>query len=113
MKANLTGIPETLFIILRMRAIETMHPRDAVMDPYAMEILNSIEFDDSAKNKVLKGSQTGTIARTLILDEIIINFLSKYPQGTIVNLGCGLDARCKRLPQGDCRWFDIEYCIYN
>lgn len=108
MNVKLTGVPETLFITLRIRAIETQDPNGAIKDPYAVEILNQIDFNESNKNKVSKASQTGTIARTIILDNIIAEFLSKNPQGIIVNLGCGLDARCKRLPFQTTQWFDID-----
>jgi O-methyltransferase involved in polyketide biosynthesis len=108
MKVNLTGIPETLFITLRIRAIETKRPDAMVKDPYAVEILEQIEFDESPKNKISVASQTGTIARTLILDKIVNDFLSKNPTGIIANLGCGLDARCKRLSLNYCQWFDID-----
>lgn len=108
MKINLTGIPETLFITLRIRAIETKRSDAMVKDPYAVEILKQIEFDESPKNKVSVASQTGTIARTIILDKIINDFLSKNPTGIVVNLGCGLDARCKRLSWNGCQWFDID-----
>ena len=108
MKANLTGVPETLFITLRIRAIETLRPDVAVKDPYAVDIMKQIEFEASNKDKVSKASQTGTIVRTMILDEIIETFTSKNPQGIVVNLGCGLDARCKRLNLNSCQRFDID-----
>lgn len=109
MKVNLSGVPETLFITLRIRAIETVKPNGAIKDPYAIDILHRIELASSSKDKVSEGSQVGTIARTLVLDEIILDFLSKHPKGaTIVNLGCGLDARCKRLPLHNCLWLDID-----
>ena len=91
MKVNLSGVPETLFITLRIRAIETVKPNGAIKDPYAIDILHRIELASSSKDKVSEGSQVGTIARTLVLDEIILDFLSKHPKGaTIVNLGCTL-----------------------
>ncbi len=108
MKANLTGIPETLFVTLRARAVETMRPDAAVKDPDAVEILRQIQFDESPKNTVSNVSQTGIIVRTLIFDEIVRDFLANKQQAVVVNLGCGLDARCKRLPLGNCRWFDID-----
>jgi O-methyltransferase involved in polyketide biosynthesis len=108
MKVNLTGVPETLFITLRIRAIETVRSDAAVKDPYAVKILEQIEFDNSPKNRVSAASQAGTIARTIILDKIINDFLTGNPQGIIVNLGCGLDARCKRLPLNGSQWFDID-----
>jgi methyltransferase (TIGR00027 family) len=108
MKINLTGIPETLFITLRIRAIETKRPDAMVKDPYAVEILEQIDFDESPKNKVSAASQTGTIVRTIIIDNIINDFLSRNPTGIVVNLGCGLDARCKRLFLNGRQWFDID-----
>lgn len=108
MKVNLTGVPETLFITLRIRAIETARPDAAVKDPYAVKILEQIEFDDSLKNRVSAASQAGTIARTIIIDNIISDFQSRNPRGIIVNLGCGLDARCKRLPLDGYQWFDMD-----
>ena len=76
MKVNLSGVPETLFITLRIRAIEAKRPDAAVKDPYAVQILEQIEFDESSKNKVSEASQTGTIVRTIILDEIINDFFA-------------------------------------
>ena len=93
MKANLMGVPETLFITLRIRAIETGRSDAAINDQYAVDILKQIEFEASNKDKVSEASQTGTIACTMILDEIIETFTSRNPQGIVVNLGCGLDAR--------------------
>ena len=61
MKANLTGVPETLFITLRIRAIETVRQDAAIKDPYSADILKQIEFEASDKDKVSEASQTGTI----------------------------------------------------
>ena len=58
MKVNLSGVPETLFITLRIRAIKAKRP-DGSQRPYAVQILEQIEFDESSKNKVSEASQTG------------------------------------------------------
>lgn len=108
MKANLTGVPETLFITLRVRAAETKRRDAAISDSYAVEMMKEFEFDQSAKDKVSAASHTGTIVRTIILDQVINRFVEKHPQGVIVNLGCGLDARCMRLALNGCLWFDID-----
>ncbi len=108
MKVNLTGVPETLFITLRIRAYETMRSDAAIKDTYAMDILKQIELEASNKDQISEASQTGTIVRTMIIDEIIAGFVKNNPQGVIVNLGCGLDARCKRLRLNGCQWFDID-----
>ena len=48
MKVNLSGVPETLFITLRIRAIETVKPNGAIKDPYAIDILHRIELASSS-----------------------------------------------------------------
>ena len=54
MKANLTGIPETLFIMLRIRAIETVRQDAAIKDPYSVDMLKQIEFEASEKTRCPK-----------------------------------------------------------
>ena len=53
-------------------------------------------------------SQIGIIARTRALDRVTSQFLGTFPHGMIINLGCGLDARSRRLDNGIAQWVDID-----
>ena len=108
MKIQLDGIAETLLITVRTRAEETLHSLSALQDPYAVNIMSQIQLDESDKKTVSKASRVGVIARTIILDDITSNFLKKNPDGVVVALGCGLDARYERLNIPETEWYDID-----
>jgi len=108
MEIQLTGVVETLLITVRVRAEETLRKDSLLQDPYAVEILEKLNFDKSSKNKVAASSHIGIVIRTVIFDNIIGDFFKRKPDEVIVNLGCGLDARYKRLNLGDTKWYDID-----
>ena len=53
-------------------------------------------------------TQMAWIMRSLCIDETVRIFLEKYPQGTIVNIGCGLDTTFDRIDNGTVRWYDLD-----
>lgn len=50
----------------------------------------------------------GICLRTVIIDDITAKFIKANPDGTIVNLGCGLDTRFSRLDNEKIHWFDLD-----
>jgi O-methyltransferase involved in polyketide biosynthesis len=42
------------------------------------------------------------------LDERCLAYLRKHPDGTVVNLGAGLDTTFSRIDNGSVRWYDID-----
>jgi O-methyltransferase involved in polyketide biosynthesis len=46
--------------------------------------------------------------RTEILDSATKDFIDKYPDAVILNLGCGLDTRFSRLDNGKIHWYDLD-----
>ena len=47
--------------------------------------------------------------RSEIFDERVERFISNNPNGAILNLGAGLDARFQRVDNGSIRWFDLDF----
>ncbi len=107
-RIELEGIPETLLITVRARAEETVRPDSLLQDPYAVNILKKSVWGESSKNKVASSSQIGVVIRTKIFDRIVKTFLSNRPEGIIVALGCGLDARHERLKLPCSCWYDLD-----
>lgn len=105
----LNNIEETLLIPLWARAKETIRDRDALLkDPLATTILDALDYDCSAFSNA-KLSQLGCSVRCVIFDNEVTSFLQKYPRGTVINVGCGLDTRAHRLShliKG--RWYDVD-----
>jgi O-methyltransferase involved in polyketide biosynthesis len=104
---ELTGVSETLLIPLNYRVEESRRPSSAFKDEMGERFHSAIEYDWSK----LQGHsfQAGVMAvRTAILDEQVSEFLAKAPDGTVVNLGAGLDTRFYRLDNGLVRWIEMD-----
>ena len=115
-------IPEvssTMLITLYARARESLSPDPIIKDPKAVEmieiIMKEIEGSDNPiHKKILKGKYNPKLAVTMSLrsrrfDHYVTDFLSKNPEGTVINLGCGLDTRFYRIDNGKVRWYDIDF----
>ena len=46
--------------------------------------------------------------RTAMFDEWVKGFLSRHPEGTVVEIGAGLNTRFERLDNGTLHWFDLD-----
>ncbi|MFB2771287.1 class I SAM-dependent methyltransferase [Pelatocladus sp. BLCC-F211] len=106
-KVNLGVVQETLLITLWARANEINQSDPIIVDSKSVEILQAVDYDfDKFINA--KNSQAGTCLRGMILDNWIRNYLEQYPQGTVVEIGAGLNTRFERVDNGQVRWFDLD-----
>lgn len=106
-KADLTGVPETLLIPLYYRAKESIRESGILSDLFAEDWVNQIEYDFE-KFDDNRYSEVGVAVRTEILDGIALRFLEKHPRGTVVNLGAGLCTRFLRLANSFVNWFELD-----
>ncbi|MGV3224675.1 class I SAM-dependent methyltransferase [Staphylococcus hyicus] len=104
---KLNGIPESMLIPLAARALENKSERPIIVDKYSEMIFNKIDYDFNLISKDWT-SQVGISVRTYILDKIVDSFIKKYDKVMIVNIGCGLDTRQKRLNIEHIPWVDID-----
>lgn len=106
-KTSLRGVSETMLIPVWARAMETQRNDGLIQDTHALRLLHEIDYDFS---KFCGGwrTQTGIAVRTRLLDRAVARFLKAHPEGSVVSLGCGLDARSYRMDNGLARWFDLD-----
>jgi O-methyltransferase involved in polyketide biosynthesis len=79
---------------------------DSVLrDTRAVEIVEAIDYDFA---KFRGPSLAGSVLRSSIFDQYVRDFLAEHPDGTIVELGTGLNTRFDRLDNGRVRWFDLD-----
>ena len=106
MKVDLGPVQETLLIPLLARARETENPRGLLHDPRAAAIVRSLDYDFGKweGGRSLKGA----MLRARMFDRYVESFLEAYPQGTVIEVGCGLDTRFDRVDNGHLRWFDLD-----
>ena len=117
----LTGIGDvasTSFITLYCHALETLSDNPILSDPKSVEIMTEL-------NKTLSRSEN-TLDRTLVsgmLDKKLVvhiairakkyddyarDFLKRFPDGVVVNIGCGLDSRFLRIDNGRVVFYDLD-----
>jgi O-methyltransferase involved in polyketide biosynthesis len=105
----LKDVQETLLLPLWGRAIETKKNKPIFIDEKAVEIAKIIPYDlASFSKKLSRTAHLGFIARSIYYDNKIREFIRKYPEATIVNIGCGLDTTFDRIDNGKIQWIDLD-----
>ncbi len=107
MKVKLEGISETLLIPLWAKAVENDQATPLLRDDKALEILQSIDYDFGKFNKGWI-SQTAIVIRSIILDQLTKDFITKHKNTLVINIGAGLDTRYERLENRDVMWIDLD-----
>ena len=106
-KPELNGVAETMLLTFYARAQYSKSKKHAFYDAKAVELVERLDYDFSSASKdVAMGG--GTIARTLVFDELVRDFLQKHPDAVVVNIACGLDTRVYRLDTGVCTWYNLD-----
>jgi O-methyltransferase involved in polyketide biosynthesis len=111
-KIKLTAEQETLLITLFSRAQDNRRPDPFLLDPYAAQILQRVEYDFEAL-KVPHGTQLTLVIRARQFDIYARDFITRYPDAVILHLGCGLDSRFLRLKDSGLnltgvQWYDLD-----
>jgi O-methyltransferase involved in polyketide biosynthesis len=97
---------ETLLIPLYARAIESRRKRPVLQDPKAAEMVESIDWDFPRFGQRLR--MFACAARSAMFDVWAADFLREHPEGTVVEIGAGLNTRFERLDNGRVHWFDLD-----
>jgi O-methyltransferase involved in polyketide biosynthesis len=105
-RVELGAVQETLLIPLYARAMETVRAHPLLVDDKALELVRSIDYDFA---KFGRGpSIVGCVLRTAIFDEWVRTFLKRFPTGTVVEIGAGLNTRFERLDNGSAHWVELD-----
>ncbi|MBE0676675.1 MAG: class I SAM-dependent methyltransferase [Bacteroidales bacterium] len=116
---SISDVSSTMLITLYARARESTSKNPIINDPKAVEMIEILKkeitgSDNPIHRKILKDKYNQKLAVTMALrsrrfDRYVSDFLSKYPLGTVINLGCGLDTRFYRTDNGTVTWYDIDF----
>lgn len=105
---KITGVSETLMITLYARYVESQRQDAIFRDSKAVEIVNKIDYD-FAKYAQGWASQLGCVIRAQTYDRLVSDFLQKYPEAIVINLGAGLCTRFFRVDNGKVRWYEVDF----
>ncbi len=103
-KLTLTSEQETLLITLYAKA----QPGNPLFfDPMAQDILKRVDYD-FARLQVPFMTIFLVCQRAKKLDAVTRHFTATYPNGVVLQLGCGLDNRFWRVDNGSVTWYDLD-----
>ena len=103
---DLDPVQETLLIPLYGRATLTRQGSPLIDDPRAVAMVESIDYDWAKLDGL--PSLFGATLRTRIFDHWVSAWLERNPDGTVVEIGAGLNTRYERLDNGRARWFELD-----
>jgi O-methyltransferase involved in polyketide biosynthesis len=103
---RLGQVQETLLIPLYARALDSLKKHPILNDSKAVEMVQSIDWDFRRFNQWRR--VVWCVLRTAWFDEVVKDFLSRHPEGTVVEIGAGLNTRFERLDNGALHWFDLD-----
>ena len=86
--------------------MESRRKRPILEDPKASEIVDSIDWDFSRFGQ--RRRVVGCALRSAMFDVWVRDFLRLHPEGTVVEIGAGLNTRFERLDNGTVHWYDLE-----
>lgn len=102
---GLTDVPETMLWTLHNRASEALRDDSIIDDPKAVEIFQSIDYDYRAS---FGRPHPAHPIRSMVFDQAIRAFLKHDPDGTIVNLGEGLETQRFRIQEEQALWLSVD-----
>lgn len=106
-KIELTGTAETMLQSFYARAAYSKKKGSKFYDAKAVELVDRIDYDFSLADKD-NAMSSGVIARTIVFDELVSDFIKKNPECTVVNIACGLDTRVYRMDNGKITWYNLD-----
>lgn len=106
-KISVSGVPETMLQTMYARAKESEKEHPYIYDKAAVEIVSRLDYDFSNADKDIMMS-SGVIARTILLDGMVEEFLSSHPGTIVVNIACGMDTRCYHVEGQYKYWYNID-----
>ena len=102
-------IQETMLGPLWARAKYSQIYPELLDDQEAIEINKNINYDFSKVQEYLgEWRGLGLLVRAKSFDEALIQYIEKYPNATVVNIGSGLDTTFYRVDNGTIKWFDLD-----
>ncbi|WP_298501191.1 class I SAM-dependent methyltransferase [uncultured Methanobrevibacter sp.] len=104
---NLEGVEKTMLLTLFAKAQHSQEKNHKFYDKKAIEVISKIDYDFTLADKDMK-MKMGVIGRTIVLDEMVSDYIKKHPHCTIVNIASGMDTRFNRLDNGLIRWYNVD-----
>lgn len=107
-KLNLDALEETLFVPMRGRVFCSRTFPDTFKDEKALEIAKELPEEYMNLERETEYTLMASAIRSKNMDIYIKKFLSKNPNGTIINVGCGMETTFYRNDNGKCIFIEMD-----
>ncbi len=104
---NLEGVEKTMLLTLFTKAKHSQEKNHKFYDPKAIEVISEIDYDFTIASKD-RSMQMGVISRTIVLDDMVSEYISNHPNCTVINIASGMDTRFNRLDNGMIKWYNVD-----
>jgi len=113
---ELPDVAETALATLWSRGLESLSVAPILNDPKAVELMRKLRpllgqgsplARSLSRDEVESSMQTYVALRSRRMDAYAREHLGRYPDGEVVNLGCGLDTRKWRIDSGQVVELDL------
>ena len=113
-KIEKNTVQETLIIPLYSRKIAKEKFPDLINDKISDYIIDKIDYDFSQKEKFFNSTMglygaLEVAQREFDLECEIKEYLKKFPEASVVNLGCGLNDLFSRVNNGKCKGYNLDF----
>lgn len=105
---NLPPVAHTLLVPLACRVHESASINTQMHDPRAMDLFTCLEGGLNCLRAISDFDQVVTVMRARQFDRYARAFLSAIPQGSVIDIGCGLDTHFDRLDNGQMTWLGLD-----
>lgn len=106
-KISAEGIPEKMLQALRGRAKESEREGHFLYDEKAVQVVESLDYDFSELDQYAVMGR-GVIAKAILLDELVKDYIRENPKAVIVDIACGIDTRFYRVDNGQITWYNMD-----
>lgn len=106
-KISAEGIPEEMLLALRGRERESKREGHFLYDEKAVQTVEALDYDFTEMDKTAAMGR-GAIAKALLLDELVGDYIRENPGAVIVDVSCGADTRFYRVDNGQIRWYNMD-----
>ncbi len=105
---ELSPVERTLLIPLAFRAADSQRPDAILHDDQALDLARRLDPGSLPKVNQVGMDYVLTLMRARQFDRFAQQFLAGHPDGTVVDMGCGLDTRFGRIDNGQMRWVGLD-----
>ena len=116
--ADFSDVATTSLLTLYARAMESQSSDPILIDEKAVEITQRLNpLLKGSPDRLLRSLASGKVSKPLSVhlslrgrkyDAYTRAFLDDFPQGSVVNIGCGMDTRFYRVDNKQALFFDLD-----